>query len=123
MGLVLEGLFALAVIIALVWLWSVRGSVGKDAEAARQQAAQETQTREREARQARLYRAGEPLHCLGCDAQFVGPLGEDGCPQCHLAALVITQEEWERGRQAALRAGEGNTHGDTNTASGEDERV
>ncbi len=117
MGLVLEGLFALAIVLALAWLWTVRESVGKDIGAAREQAAREAQARERDARQARLYRTSEPLRCLGCEARFLGPLGEDGCPQCHLAALVVTEEEGERGRLAAGRSGEEDTYGDTNTAS------
>jgi len=108
MGLVLEGFLALAVIVTLAWLWTVRGSVGKDAEMARQASVQAAQARERAAREARLYRTGEPLHCLGCDTRFFGPLGEDGCPKCHLAALVVTEDEFECGRQAPPHGAEGN---------------
>ncbi len=123
MGLVLEGLFALAVVLALVWLWTVRGSVGKDVDAARQQAVQVAQGQERAAREARLYQPGISLRCLGCDARFLGPLGETGCPQCHLASLVVTEDEFERGRQASGRRPEGNTDGDANTPPGSSGRV
>lgn len=122
MGLVLEGLFALALIAAAVWLWSVRGSVTKDADDARQQAARDTQARARAQREARLYASGVLLRCLGCDLQFAGPLAEDGCPQCHLASLVVAEDEYQAGRQAA-RDAKGNTDGDTNTSRGHSGQV
>lgn len=123
--MVVEGFFALAVVLALAWVWVVVNSVVKDIVAARKAAAQTAQTRERDARTARLYRTGEKLHCLGCGAQFAGPLGEDGCPQCHLAVLVVTEDEYRRGqaqpggqREEKTPQGEEKTHGDTDTLPG-----
>lgn len=104
MGLVLEGFLALAAIVALAWQWSLRSSVGKDMEAAKQK----TKARERERQIARLYRTEEPLRCLGCGASFGGPLGERGCPKCHLAVLVVTEKEYERGQQTPPHEAEGN---------------
>ncbi len=108
MGLVLEGFLALAVVVALAWQWSLRGSVGKDMEAYRQAAEQKVQARERARQTARLYRTEEPLRCLGCGACFGGPLGERGCPKCHLAVLVVTEKEYERGQQTPPHEAEGN---------------
>ncbi len=107
MGLVLEGFFALAVVVALAWQWSLRSSVGKDIEAARQAAEQKTKARERERQTARLYRTEEPLRCLGCGARFGGPLGANGCPKCHLAVLVVTEDEYQRGQQTPPHGAEG----------------
>lgn len=103
MGMVLEGFFVVALLLAAMWLWSVRGSVRKDVTDTRAQEAKATLARERAAREARLYQDGEPLRCLGCEAQFLGPLSDTGCPQCHLSALVVTESDYERGRQAAAQ--------------------
>lgn len=108
MGLVLEGFLALAVVVALVWQWSLRSSVGKDIEAARHAAEQRVKARERARQTARLYRTEEPLRCLGCGASFGGPLGARGCPKCHLAVLVVTEKEYERGQQTPPHEAEGN---------------
>lgn len=101
MGLIIEGLFALAVILAVLWLWSLRGSVVKDKAEAQQRQEEEVLAREQAKREARLYRKGEKLRCLGCGAEFLGPLGDTGCPQCHLASLVVTQRDFERDQQDA----------------------
>lgn len=104
MGLVIEGVFAMAVIAGIGWLWSLRRSVIQDASAARAAATQDAQARERAAREANLYRTKEKLRCLGCDTDFAGPLTEAGCPNCHLSSLVVTDEEYRRGRE--LSAGD-----------------
>lgn len=114
MGLVIEGMFALAAVLALAWLWTMRGSVGRDMEAQKRQAVQVKQVQERMAREAKLYQPGVALRCLGCDARFVGPLSETGCPQCHLASLVVTEDECRSGRQASGGLEKGSEHGDTN---------
>lgn len=107
MGLVIEGLFALALIVVALWLWSLRSSVAQD-QAERQRIQIEAQqARERAAREARLYRKGEKLRCLGCEAQFLGPLPDTGCPQCHIASLVVTEREYQQGKQAEQSVGRG----------------
>lgn len=116
--MVVEGFFALAVVLGLAWIWGTASSAGKDKQAARREAVQTAQMHDRDARTARLYRTGEPLRCLGCGAGFLGPLGEDGCPQCHLAVLVITDAEYRRGQAPPGKQAEGNTHGDTDTLPG-----
>lgn len=105
MGLVIEGLFALAVILVALWLWSLRDSVVKDRAASEQRRREEEAARERAAREARLYRTGEALRCLGCGATFAGPLSDTGCPQCHLASFVVTERDYQREQRAALGAG------------------
>ena len=51
-------------------------------------------------KEARLYQADVPLICLGCETRFVGPLSSDGCPNCHLSSLVVTQEEHTKNGEA-----------------------
>ena len=89
MGLVIEGLSALALVLVVLWLLSLYHSIMRDrAQAAEEQ--REQQEAERRAEQeARLLRPGEPLQCLSCGATFVGPLADTGCPQCHLASFVV----------------------------------
>ena len=104
MGLVIEGLFALGVILLALWLWSLRGSVQKDQAEARRRRTEEQAAQEQTRREAKLYRKGVKLRCLGCGATFLGPLPDTGCPQCHLASLVVTERDFERDQQdAALR--------------------
>ncbi len=101
MGLVMEGLFALGVILVALWLWSLRGSLVRDQAEARKRRAEEQAAQERAKRDARLYRKGEKLRCLGCGARFLGPLPDTGCPQCHLASLVVTERDFARDQQDA----------------------
>lgn len=96
MGLVIEGLFALGVVLVFCWLWSLRGSVVKDQAEARRRQEEECAAQERAKREARLYRKGEKLRCLGCGATFLGPLPDTGCPECHLSALVVTGRDHQR---------------------------
>lgn len=103
MGLVFEGLFALGLVLFVVWLLTLRRSVGHDQAEHEAQQRREQQAREREEREARLYRPGEPLRCLGCDSTFVGPMPDTGCPHCHLATLVVAESDYLAGRQAAQR--------------------
>jgi hypothetical protein len=42
---------------------------------------------------AKRYEAGIPLICLGCETRFLGPLSGDGCPNCHVLSLVVTQDQ------------------------------
>ncbi len=39
--------------------------------------------------EARKYRPGARLLCVGCDLRFRGPLTDAGCPQCRLLSLVV----------------------------------
>lgn len=43
--------------------------------------------------EARKYQPGTALVCLGCDARFLGPLSDAGCPRCQRSALVMTQAQ------------------------------
>ncbi|MBV9848907.1 MAG: hypothetical protein JO250_04385 [Armatimonadetes bacterium] len=93
MEFVMGGLFALAVGLIALWAWSLAVSTRRDRQEAQEREREEQARREREAREARLYRRGEPLRCLNCGFAFRGPLPDTGCPQCHLAALVVTEAE------------------------------
>lgn len=105
MGLVIEGLFALAVVLVALWLWSLRGSVVRDRAETQRQRQEEQDARERTEREARLYRKGVKLRCLGCGAAFIGPLPDTGCPQCHLASFVVTERDYQREQQATQPVG------------------
>lgn len=106
MGLVLEGLFALGLILVVLWLWSLRGSVAKDAATNRERQAQAALDREKAEREARLVRPGELLRCLSCEKTFLGPLPATGCPFCHLAAFVVAEADWKQRPQAVGQNGE-----------------
>jgi hypothetical protein len=81
----------IVLLVAVVWSLCLRKSVEED-RAAAEEAAREAEEREkREEDEARLRRKGEPLRCLGCGAIFKGPLPDDGCPQCHVASLVVSE--------------------------------
>ena len=105
MGLVTEGLFALGLILMTFWLLGLRGSVTQDRAKVQMLRRQEQAAAERATSEARLHRQGEKLRCLGCEYTFTGPLPDTGCPQCHLSALVVTEHDFQQGRQA-LRASE-----------------
>lgn len=86
MHAVIDGLLALGLIFAGLWIWSLRSSLSRDqAEAERLSKLAE--------REARLQRKGERLVCLSCGKLFRGPLPPEGCPNCHLAAFVVPESE------------------------------
>ena len=96
MQIVMEGLLALGLLLAGLWFWSVRGSVARDQAEAQRRQKQEDEQRAQAEREARLGRKGERLRCLSCDTAFRGPLPEDGCPRCHLAAFVVPEAEQKK---------------------------
>ncbi|MGO8671117.1 MAG: hypothetical protein ACLQVD_07115 [Capsulimonadaceae bacterium] len=86
MELLFAGLFTVGVAVVGVWLSLYSRSLRADRIAAER----ETEERRRlDETEARLRKAGEPLLCLSCGAEFVGPLPEDGCPACHLSGMVV----------------------------------
>jgi hypothetical protein len=95
MGLVFAGLFTAAVVLVALWLYSLIGSARLDRIAAIRKAQDQAKQAEQAAREARLYNAGEPLRCMGCGATFLGPLPDIGCPNCHMAALVVTEADYQ----------------------------
>ena len=86
MGLIFAGLFTLGLVLIGLFLWSLAASLKRDGAAAEDR-------RRREARDAKMRRAGAALRCLSCGAQFPGPLEAHGCPECRLASLVVPEEE------------------------------
>jgi len=99
MGFVMAGLAAVLVVVAVVWLLSLKKSASLDRdEAVRSQAAAAEAARRAE-EEAKLYREGESLHCLGCGAEFPGPLSDEGCPKCHIASLVVTEAQFRADQQ------------------------
>lgn len=90
MGLIIDGLFALCLILLVLWVLSLRGSITRDKAEAQERQQEAQEAAERAVREARLLRPGENLRCLGCEYSFLGPLPDTGCPRCHLAAMVIS---------------------------------
>ena len=43
--------------------------------------------------EARKYESGTGLVCLGCGKHFEGPLTDEGCPECRLSSLVLTEAQ------------------------------
>ena len=93
MQMVMDGLVALGLIFAGLWIWSLRGSVSRDrAEAHKRDKQREAEAAQAE-REAKLQRKGERLRCLSCGKAFRGPLPLTGCPRCHLASFVVPQSD------------------------------
>ncbi len=93
MGFVIDGFLVVGVIVIGLWLWSLRSSAVQDAAEARAQAKLAEEARERDLREARLARPGEPLRCLNCNQSFLGPMADTGCPSCHMSAFVIPEHD------------------------------
>lgn len=86
MALVIEALFSMGLLIAVIWAVSLWRSASRD----RAAAADALEKAEREAAmEAAVAAPGKRLHCMNCDHQFIGPMPEDGCPNCHLSTLVV----------------------------------
>ncbi len=84
MELIFDGMFAMGLLLAGFWVWSVRQSVTRDR-------AEAEKAKEQAEREARLHRKGERLRCLSCEKTFRGPLSETGCPRCHLSSFVVPE--------------------------------
>ena len=41
----------------------------------------------------RKYQPGMRLICLGCEARFLGPLTDAGCPRCHLSSFIVVEQK------------------------------
>jgi len=93
MQMVMDGLLALGLIFAGLWIWSVRGSVSRDQVEARKRDKQREAEAVQAEREAKLQRKGERLRCLSCGKAFRGPLLLTGCPRCHLASFVVPQSD------------------------------
>ena len=93
MEFVMGGLVALGLVLFALWAWSLAASARRDRQQAEARAREEQERQALAEREARLRRKGERLQCLGCGHKFLGPLTDDGCPQCHLLALVVTRAE------------------------------
>jgi hypothetical protein len=89
MGLIIEGLFALALVIVVFWLISLYHSFTRDRVRAAQELREQQESEKRAAQEARLLFPGEPLQCLSCGTTFAGPLPDTGCPYCHIASFVV----------------------------------
>ena len=89
----MDGLLALGLIFAGLWISSLRGSMRRDkAEALKREKQAEAEAVQAE-REAKLQRKGEHLRCLSCGKSFRGPLPQTGCPGCHLASFVVPQSD------------------------------
>jgi hypothetical protein len=106
MVLLFEAIFAAGFLFFAFWITSVVRSAMADRRVA---LIAEAEARKLAEREASLQRPGEPLRCLNCDASFVGPLTDDGCPNCHLTTLVVPAAEYEQRSRESVNgiAGQG----------------
>lgn len=100
MGPLLEALFALAVVVAGVWFVIVARTEAAERQEAELAAAEKERRRRHD---EKIDIPGEPLRCLNCDTCFEGPVTDDGCPSCHLATLIVTEEEYEHERRQTIQ--------------------
>ena len=105
MGLVIEGLFALALALVLLWLLSLYHSLTQDRLKTAEELRQQQEAEKRTEREARLLRPAEPLQCLSCGTVFAGPLSDTGCPQCHLASFVVPAADTQETSQTIQNIG------------------
>ena len=89
MALVIEALFSIGLLVGAVWTVSLWRSAAHDRAVAAE--AQEQAVREA-ALESALATPGRRLHCMNCDHRFTGPLPESGCPNCHLATLIVPDD-------------------------------
>jgi hypothetical protein len=91
MSIVILGLFVVFVaVVVVITLVAGTSSTQRQREKKRLER-EEAQFKQAEEEQALLYVSGEPLICLGCQKRFVGPMPEDGCPDCQIASLVVPE--------------------------------
>src|SRR4051812_38521257 len=91
MRFVIVALVLIAVFALVIWSLFLRKSVEADVEDATEKARDAADRERRAEEEALLNKKGEPLRCLNCGARFLGPMPDDGCPQCHLATLVVSE--------------------------------
>lgn len=99
MGFVMAGFTAILVVVFVIWLLSLAKSRSADRTEKAREDAEEAERRRRQQEEARLRTIGVRLHCMGCGLDFLGPLTDDGCPNCHLQSLVVTEDEFHRTQQ------------------------
>jgi ribosomal protein L40E len=99
MGLVMAGFLAIVVIVVLIWVFSLQKSASADREELARQEAEEAEKKRQAEAEAQLLRKGVALRCMGCGAQFRGPLSDEGCPKCHIRSLVVTESEYRKSQQ------------------------
>jgi hypothetical protein len=93
MGVVVGDLLLAIVLVTAFGLLIYKFSSNHDRTENEARRTRELEDRRKAELAAKRYLEGIPLICLNCESHFVGPLGEDGCPNCHSSTLVVTEEE------------------------------
>ena len=96
MGIVIGSLFGIIIIAGVIWFFALYGATCADRrQRAEAQAAAAEASRLQE-RDRRMRVEAIQLRCAGCNRVFLGPLTDDGCPECHSGALVIPDADYLR---------------------------
>ncbi len=89
MPFILPGILVIGLFTLVVWWQFFRAAIR------RERTVRDARRREVDFERL-LLTPNEPLYCVACREIFRGPLGELGCPSCHVQAFVIpacTSEE------------------------------
>jgi hypothetical protein len=91
MFVVIFGLFVVFFAIAVTIVVAAGTSTAQRKRELDRREREEAQIKKAEQDLAYLSIPGEPLICLGCQKRFLGPMPPDGCPDCQMASLVVSE--------------------------------
>jgi len=91
MFVVIFGLFVVFFAIAVTIVLTAGASTAQRKRELHRRERDEAQIKKAEQELAYLSIPGEPLICLGCQKRFLGPMPDDGCPDCQMASLVVSE--------------------------------
>ena len=100
MGVVIFGLFVIFFGIAVVIVIAAAASSSRQKREIDRREREARQLRKAEVEMARLSIPGEPLICLGCQKRFKGPMPEDGCPDCQISSLVVSERSGKHSKDS-----------------------
>jgi hypothetical protein len=108
MGIVISTCLLIGLICIAFWLYSLYNSAVADRLARQSQEREEALRLERERKDSLLRKPGVMLRCMSCNAAFPAPLPDIGCPECHIASFVVTEEEYQKSKEEARNIVENN---------------
>ncbi len=100
MGTVTFDLFAVILLVSFLLVYLLKISRNRDRQEILDRQRRTADEQQLHENIAKLYQAGIPLICLGCNTRFEGPMPSDGCPQCHMSTLVVTMDEYNKSVEA-----------------------
>jgi hypothetical protein len=91
MFVVIFGLFVVFFAIAVTIVVAAGTSTAQRKREQDRREREEAKIKKAEEELAYLSIPGEPLICLGCQKRFLGPMPANGCPDCEMASLVVSE--------------------------------